>query len=110
MNREAGHDPKINNLPLPSTTNGGHSMNTPDEEGKQINLTDKEAEELAFRAQEGDPDSLILLLEGIKEKNSDTQAFILIQSAIDEIIRLGSFYPDLKDDYLRILIRKFRQQ
>ncbi|HVG20135.1 MAG TPA: hypothetical protein VNI02_13880 [Blastocatellia bacterium] len=85
-------------------------MNTDNDEGKQINLTHKEAAELAFRAQEGDPDSLILLLEGIKEKKSPTDAFVLIQSAIDEVIRLGSFYSDLKDDYLRILIRKFRQE
>lgn len=61
-------------------------------------------------AQEGDPDSLILLLEGIKEAKNNTDAFVLIQSAIDEVIRLGSFYSDLKADYLRILIRKFRQQ
>jgi hypothetical protein len=85
-------------------------MDTPNDEGKQINLTYKEAAELAFRAQEGDPDSLILLLEGIKEKGSDTQAFVLIQSAIDEVIRLSSFYAELKGDYLRIIIRKFRQK
>jgi hypothetical protein len=85
-------------------------MNTADDEGKQINLTYQEAAQLAYRAQEGDPDSLILLLEGIKEKSSLTDVFILIQSAIDEVIRLGSFYTDLRNDYLRILIRKFRQQ
>jgi hypothetical protein len=85
-------------------------MNTSDEEGKQINLTYKEAAELAFRAQEGGPDSLILLLEGIKEHTSDTQAFVLVQAAIDEVIRLSSFYADLKEDYLRIVIRKFRQK
>jgi hypothetical protein len=85
-------------------------MCTSNDEGKQINLTYKEAADLAYRAQEGDPDSLILLLEGIKEKKSETDAFVLIQSAIDEIIRLGSFYTDLKDDYLCILIRKYRQQ
>lgn len=85
-------------------------MDTSDDEGKQINLTYKEAEELAFRAQEGDPDSLILLLEGIKEKNNPTDAFVLIQSAIDEVIRLGSFYTDLKKDYLHILVRKFRSK
>jgi hypothetical protein len=85
-------------------------MCTSDDEGKQINLTYKEAAELAFRAQEGDPDSLILLLEGIKEKRSPADVFVLIQSAIDEVIRLGSFYTDLKEDYLRILIRKFRQE
>ncbi len=84
-------------------------MNTADDEGKQLNLTYKEAAELAYRAQEGDPDSLILLLEGIKEKSSPADAFVLIQSAIDEVIRLGSFYTELKEDYLRILIRKFRQ-
>jgi hypothetical protein len=84
-------------------------MNTADDEGKQINLTYQEAAQLAYRAQEGDPDSLILLLEGIKEKSSLTDVFILLQSAIDEVIRLGSFYSDLRDDYLRILIRKFRQ-
>jgi len=85
-------------------------MNTDNDEGKQINLTHQEAAELAYRAQEGDPDSLILLLEGIKEAKSPTDAFVLIQSAIDEVIRLGSFYSDLKGDYLRILIRKFRQK
>ena len=85
-------------------------MNTSDDERKQINLNYKEAAELAYRAQEGDPDSFILLLEGIKEKCSDTQAFILIQSAIDELIRLSSFYAELKDDYLRIILRKYRQR
>ncbi len=85
-------------------------MNNSDDEGKQINLTHQEAAELAFRAQEGDPDSLILLLEGIKEKNSPLDAFVLIQSAIDEVIRLGSFYTDLKKDYLCILVRKFRSK
>ena len=64
---------------------------------------------MAYRAQEGDPDSLILLLEGIKEQSTLTDVFILIQSAIDEVIRLGSFYTDLRNDYLRILIRKYRQ-
>jgi hypothetical protein len=85
-------------------------MNTSDDEGKQINLTHKEAAELAYRAQEGDPDSLILLLEGIKEAKSNTDAFVLIQSAIDEVIRLSSFYAELKEDYLRIILRKYRQQ
>ena len=86
-------------------------MNTADDERKQINLTHKEAAELAYRAQEGDPDSLILLLEGIKEVSDDTtQLFVLVQSAIDEVIRLGSFYSDLKEDYLRILVSKFREK
>lgn len=85
-------------------------MDTDNEEGKQINLNHKEAAELAYRAQEGDPDSLILLLEGIKEKNGDTQAFVLIQYAIDEVIRLSSFYTELKEDYLRIILRKYRQK
>jgi hypothetical protein len=85
-------------------------MCTSDDEGKQLNLTYQEAAQLAYRAQEGDPDSLILLLEGIKETTNPADAFMLIQSAIDEVIRLGSFYADLKVDYLRILIRKFRQQ
>jgi hypothetical protein len=85
-------------------------MCTSNDEGKQINLTYKEAADLAYRAQEGDPDSLILLLEGIKEKKNPTEAFVLIQSAIDEVIKLGSFYTDLKDDYLCKLIKKYRQQ
>ena len=85
-------------------------MNTDSDEGKQINLNRKEAAELAYRAQEGNPDSLILLLEGIKEENIDAQAFVLIQAAIDEVIRLSSFYAELKEDYLRIVLRKFRQQ
>lgn len=84
-------------------------MNTANDEGKQINLTYKEAAELACRAQEGDPDSLILLLEGIKEKSNLADVFVLIQSAIDQVIRLGSFYTDLRNDYLHILIRKYRQ-
>jgi hypothetical protein len=85
-------------------------MDTENDEGKQINLTYKEAAELAYRAQEGGPDSLILLLEGIKEKKSPTDAFVLIQSAIDEVIRLSSFYAELKEDYLRIILRKYRQK
>lgn len=85
-------------------------MNNSGSEENLINLVYKEAAELAFRAQEGDPDSLILLLEGIKEKTSNTDAFVLIQSAIDEVIRLSSFYSDLKKDYLCVVIRKFRQR
>jgi len=66
-------------------------MCTSDDEGKQINLTYQEATQLAFRAQEGDPDSLILLLEGIKETKSPADTFVLIQSAIwNELTVVGN--------------------
>lgn len=85
-------------------------MNTSDDEGKQINLTYKEAEELAFQATQDDADSLILLLMGIKEKPSFVDAHLLIDSAITELVRMSSVYTDLRDDYLRILVRKYRQR
>lgn len=84
-------------------------MNTSDDEGMQINLTDKEAAELAFQATQDDADSLILLLMGIKEKG-DIDAHLLIDAAISEVVSVSSLYTDLRDDYIRILIRKHRQK
>ena len=85
-------------------------MNTSDDEGKQINLTDREAAELAFQATQDDADSLILLLMGIKEKPSFVDAHLLIDSAITELIRFSSVYIELREDYTRILVRKYRQR
>lgn len=84
-------------------------MNTAEDERKQINLTDREAAELAFQALQDDADSLILLLMGIKEQASIIDAHLLIDSAISEVVRLSSVYTELRDDYIRILIRKYRQ-
>lgn len=85
-------------------------MNTSDYEGKQINLTYKEAEDLAFQATQDDADSLILLLMGIKEKPSFVDAHLLIDSAITELVRTSSIYIELREDYIRILVRKYRQK
>lgn len=85
-------------------------MNTSDDEGKQINLSYKDAADLAFQATQDDADSLILLLMGIKEKPSFVDAQLLIDSAITELVRTSSVYIDLRDDYIRILVRKFRQR
>jgi hypothetical protein len=101
---------EIPNLPLPSTKKGGQSMNTSDVEGKQINLNYKEAAELAFQATQDDADSLILLLIGIKEQASIIDAHVLIDSAISEVVRYSSVYTELRDDYIRILVRKYRQK
>lgn len=85
-------------------------MNTAEDERKQINLTDKEAADLAFQATQDDADSLILLLMGIKEQASIIDAHLLIDSAISEAVRVSSVYTELRDDYIRILIRKYRQK
>ena len=85
-------------------------MNTCDCEGKQISLAYKDAEELAYRAQEGNTDSLVLLLEGIKEKLRDSDVDLLIHTAVVAVIHLCSAYDDLKEDCIRILLRKFRQK
>ena len=85
-------------------------MDTTDDEGKQINLTYKEAEELAFQALQDDADSLILLLMGIKEQRSIIDAHLLIDSAISEVVRLSSVYIDLREDYIRTLVRKYRSK
>jgi len=85
-------------------------MNTSSDEGKQINLSYKEAAELAFQATQDDADSLILLLMGIKEQGSIVDAQMLIDSAITEVVRYSSVYTELRDDYIRILVRKYRQK
>jgi hypothetical protein len=85
-------------------------MNISDDEGKQINLSHREAAELAFQATQDDADSLILLLVGIKEHRSPIEIDLLIDSAITELVRTSSVYTELRDEYLRILIRKFRQK
>jgi hypothetical protein len=85
-------------------------MNTSDDNEKQINLNYKEAAELAFQATQDDADSLILLLMGIKEQASIIDAHLLIDSAISEAVRVSSVYIELRDEYIRILIRKFRQR
>lgn len=85
-------------------------MNTSDNEGNQINLTYKDAADLAFQATQDDADSLILLLMGIKEKPSFVDAHLLIDSAITELVRSSSVYTELRDDYTRILVRKYRQK
>ena len=83
-------------------------MNRSDEEGKQINLSYREAAELASQAIQDDADSLILLLMGIKEKPSFVDAHILMDSAISEAVRFSSLYSDIRDDYIRVIVRKYR--
>ena len=85
-------------------------MNTSDDEGKQINLSYKDAAELAFQALQDDADSMILLLMGIKEQSSMVDVHLLIDSAIYEVVRLSSIHSELRDEYIRILIRKYRQR
>jgi hypothetical protein len=85
-------------------------MNTSDDEGKQINLNYKEAADLAFQALQDDADSLILLLMGIKEQSSMVDVHLLIDSAIYEVARLSGVHTELRDEYIRILIRKYRQK
>jgi hypothetical protein len=83
-------------------------MNRSDEESKQINLSHTEAAELASQAIQDDADSLILLLMGIKEKPSFVDAHILIDSAISEAVRFSSLYSDIRDDYIRVIVSKYR--
>jgi hypothetical protein len=83
-------------------------VNRSDEEGKQINLSYREAAELASQAIQDDADTLILLLMGIKEKPSFVDAHILIDSAISEAVRFSSLYSDIRDDYIRVIVRKYR--
>jgi len=85
-------------------------MNTSDDEEKQINLSYRDAADLAFQATQDDADSLILLLLGIKEQRSPIEGDLLIHYAIAELIRKSSIYTELMDEYLRILIRKFKQK
>ena len=85
-------------------------MNTSDAEGKQINLDHREAAELAFQALQDDADSLILLLLGLKEQSSIIDVHVLIDSAIAEAVRYSSVYTELRDDYIRVLVRKYRQK
>lgn len=85
-------------------------MNTSDDYGKQINLNDREAADLAFQATQDDADSLILLLTGIKEQASIIDVHLLIDSAITELVRTSSVYTELREDYIRILVRKYRQK
>jgi hypothetical protein len=45
---------------------------------------------------------------GIKEKPSFVDAHILIDSAISEAVRFSSLYSDIRDDYIRVIVRKYR--
>jgi hypothetical protein len=85
-------------------------MDTPENTEKQINLTHKEAADLAYQATQDDADSLVLLLLGIKEQTSIVDVDMLIDSAITELVRTSSIYTELRDDYVRIIIRKYRQK
>ena len=85
-------------------------MPSPEKAGKRIKLNYEDAAHLAYRAQEGDTDSLILLLEGIKEYNRDPKVDILLHCAVLEVIHLCSFYDELKQDCIRRLARKFRRR
>jgi hypothetical protein len=47
---------------------------------------------------------------GIKELRSPLEIDTLIDSAITELVRTSSVYTELRDEYIRILIRKYRQK
>jgi hypothetical protein len=51
-----------------------------------------------------------LLLMGIKEQSSMVDIHLLIDSAIYEVVRRSSIHSELRDEYIRILIRKYRQK
>jgi hypothetical protein len=85
-------------------------MNTSDDEGKQINLTCEEAEELAFQSLQDDAESLVLLLEGIREQGKSVNAEMLIISAVNKVFSLTNGYNDLKADYLQTILKKLRQK
>jgi hypothetical protein len=85
-------------------------MDTSDDEGKQINLSHREAADLAFQATQDDADSLILLLLGIKEHRSPIEIDLLIDSAVTELVRNSSVYIELRDEYMRILISSGRSK
>ena len=85
-------------------------MNTVDDEGKQINLTCDEAAELAFQSLQDDAESLVLLLEGIKEQGKSVEAEMLIISAVNKVFSLTNGYNDLKADYLQTILKKLRQK
>ena len=69
-----------------------------------------DAADLAYQATQDDSDSLILLLMGIKELRSPVEKDTLIDSAITELVGTRSVYTELRDEYIRILIRKYRQK
>jgi hypothetical protein len=73
-----------------------------------IDLTYTEVEELAYRAQEGHTDSMVLLLEGIREKSRTTDVDLIVHSAVTEIIHLTSEYGQLRTECIRRLLKKFR--
>ena len=71
-------------------------------------LSHRGAAELAFQATRDNADSLILLLMGIKEHRRPIKIEPLINAAIIGLVRTCSVYTELKDEYVRILFRKFR--
>jgi len=84
-------------------------MSTFNDDGKQLNLTCDEAEELAFQSLQDDAESLVLLLEGIKEQKP-LEAEMLIISAVNKVFCLTNGYNDLKADYLQSILKRFRQK
>lgn len=84
-------------------------MSTADDERLQINLTPEEAEELAFQSLQDDPDNLVLLLEGIKERNPiDAEGLIIF--AVNKIFCLTTGYNDRKDDFIQAALKKLREK
>lgn len=84
-------------------------MDIPDDDEKQLNLTCDEAEELAFQSLQDDAESLVLLLEGIKE-HKPLEAEMLIISAVNKVFCLTSGYNAMKADYLQAIVKKLRQK
>jgi hypothetical protein len=84
-------------------------MNTDDDDEKQLNITCDEAEELAFQSLQDDAESLILLLEGIKE-HKPLEAEMLIICAVNKVICLTPGYNTMKADYLQSIVEKLRQK
>jgi hypothetical protein len=84
-------------------------MSTSDDEEKPLNLNCDEAEELAFQSLQDDAESLVLLLEGIKE-HKPLEAEMLIISAVNKVFCLTSGYNAMKADYLQSIVEKLRQK
>jgi hypothetical protein len=84
-------------------------VNTPDDEGGKSSQLQRSGK-IGVSSHVGLPDSLILLLMGIKEQSSMVDVHLLSDTAIYEVVRLSSVHTELRDEYIRILIRKYRQK
>ena len=86
-------------------------MDTPEPDAMQINLSEREAAEIAVQVIcNNDIDCFALLMASFQETDRKPQCSELIKAAFDEAIKYSTIYSELRDEYVRVVLRKFRSK